>query len=100
MPKGMPNKKYTAEFKKIVVETLLEEKISYSEAERQVGVVRSRMTAWERIYLTECSEGLAACSSQTTSPFILLNVFILEVLPNFLGLLQHGCVCFCLSLYD
>ena len=100
MPKGMPNKKYTAEFKTIVVETLLEEKISYSEAERQVGVVRSRMTAWERIYLTECSEGLAACSSQTTSPFILLNVFILEVLPNFLGLLQHGCVCFCLSLYD
>ena len=96
----MPNKKYTAEFKKIVVETLLEEKISYSEAERQVGVVRSRMTAWERIYLTECSEGLAACSSQTTSPFILLNVFILEVLPHFLGLLQHGCVCFCLSLYD
>ena len=100
MPKGMPNKKYTAEFKKIVVETLLEEKMSYSKAERQVGVVRSRMTAWERIYLTECSEGLAACSSQTTSPFILLNVFILEVLPNFLGLLQHGCVCFCLSLYD
>lgn len=100
MPKGMPNKKYTAEFKKIVVETLLKEKMSYSEAERQVGVVRSRMTAWERIYLTECSEGLAACSSQTTSPFILLNVFILEVLPNFLGLLQHGCVCFCLSLYD
>ena len=99
MPKGMPNKKYT-EFKKIVVETLLEEKMSYSEAERQVGVVRSRMTAWERIYLTECSEGLAACSSQTTSPFIRLNVFILEVLPNFLGLLQHGCVCFCLSLYD
>ena len=100
MPKGMPNKKFTAEFKKIVVETLLEEKMSYSEAKRQVGVVRSRMTAWERIYLTECSEGLAACSSQTTSPFILLNVFILEVLPNFLGLLQHGCVCFCLSLYD
>ena len=58
MPKGMPNKKFTAEFKKIVVETLLEEKMSYSEAERQVGVVRSRMTAWERIYLTECSEGL------------------------------------------
>lgn len=100
MPKGMPNKKFTVEFKKIVVETLLEEKMSYSEAERQVGVVRSRMTAWERIYLTECSEGLVACSSQTTSPFILLNVFILEVLPNFLGLLQHGCVCFCLSLYD
>ena len=96
MPKGMPNRK----FKKIVVETLLEEKMSYSEAERQVGVVRSRMTAWERIYLTECSEGLAACSSQTTSPFILLNVFILEILPNFLGSLHHGCVCFCLSLYD
>ena len=74
--------------------------MSYSEAERRVGVVRSRMTDWERIYLAEGSEGLAACSSQTTSPFILLNVFILEILPNFLGSLHHGCVCFCLSLYD
>ena len=59
MPKGIPNKKYIAEFKKIVVETLLEEKLSYSEAERRFGVVRSRITAWERIYLTEGPEGLA-----------------------------------------
>ena len=100
MPKGMPNRKYTSEFKKNSCRNLLEEKMSYSEAERRVGVVRSRMTAWERIYLAEGSEGLAACSSQTTSPFILLNVFILEILSSFLGSLHHGCVCFCLSLYD
>ena len=41
MPKGMPNKRYTAEFKK-VVETQLEEKMSYSEVKRRFGVVRSR----------------------------------------------------------
>ncbi|WP_418703767.1 transposase [Anaerotignum faecicola] len=35
MPKGVPNKRYTPEFKKLVVETMLEEKLSYSEAARQ-----------------------------------------------------------------
>ena len=44
---------------KIVVETQQEEKMSYSEVERRFGVIRSRITAWERIYLTEGSEGLA-----------------------------------------
>ena len=27
MPKGIPNKRYTPEFKKIVIETMLEEKL-------------------------------------------------------------------------
>lgn len=31
MPKGVPNKRYTAEFKKLVSETMQEEKLSYSE---------------------------------------------------------------------
>ena len=53
MPKGIPNKRYTPEFKKLVIETMKEEKLSYSETERRFGVVRSRITAWERIYLTE-----------------------------------------------
>ena len=29
MPKGVPNKRYTPEFKKHVIETMLEEKLSY-----------------------------------------------------------------------
>ena len=57
MPKGEPNKRYTPEFKKLVIETMKEEKLSYSETERRFGVVRSRITAWERIYLTEGPEG-------------------------------------------
>ena len=57
MPKGVPNKKYTPEFKKQVVETMLRDNLSYSETERRFGVVRSRITAWERIYLTEGPEG-------------------------------------------
>ena len=57
MPKGVPNKRYTPEFKKLVVETMIKEKLSYSETSRRFDVVRSRITAWERIYLTEGSEG-------------------------------------------
>ena len=57
MPKGVPNKRYTPEFKKLVVETMLKETLSYRETERRFGVVRSRITAWERIYLTEGAEG-------------------------------------------
>ena len=57
MPKGVPNKKYTPEFKKQVVETMHRENLSYRETERLFGVARSRITAWERIYLTEGPEG-------------------------------------------
>ena len=35
------------------------EKLSYSETERQYGVARSRIRAWERIYLEEGVEGLS-----------------------------------------
>ena len=31
MPKGVPNKRYTPEFKKLVVETMMKEKMSYRE---------------------------------------------------------------------
>ena len=55
MPKGIPNTRYTPEFKKTVVETMRKEKLSYS----QYGVARSRIRAWERIYLEEGAEGLA-----------------------------------------
>ena len=57
MPKGVPNKRYTPEFKQLVVETMREGRLSYSETERRFDVVRSRITAWERIYLEEGAEG-------------------------------------------
>ena len=60
MPKGVPNKRYTPEFKKQVIETMLEEKLSYSETARRFEVSsRDRIKSWERIYLTEGPEGLA-----------------------------------------
>ena len=60
MPKGIPNKRYTPEFKKLVVETMQEEKLSYSETCRRFEVnSRDQIKSWERIYLTEEPEGLA-----------------------------------------
>ena len=57
MPKGVPNKRYTAEFKQMVVETMQREKMSYKEAECQFELPHNRAAAWERIYLTEGPEG-------------------------------------------
>ena len=60
MPKGMPNKRYTPEFKKHVIETMLEEKLSYRETARRFEVNgHRRIQDWERIYLTEGPEGFA-----------------------------------------
>ena len=59
MPKGKPNKRYTGEFKQKVVETMMQEKLSYKEAARQFEVGDDkRVAAWERIYLEEGPEGL------------------------------------------
>lgn len=59
MPKGVPNKRYTGEFKQMVVETMMREKLSYCEAARQFEISdRKRVAAWERIYLAEGPEGL------------------------------------------
>ena len=59
MPKGIPKKKYTPEFKKLVVETIHNENLGYGEAVRRfdissISVIRN----WERIYLEEGPEGL------------------------------------------
>ena len=60
MPKGVPNKRYTAEFKKLVIETMQEEKLSYSETCRRFDVnSRDQIKSWERIYLEEGPEGFA-----------------------------------------
>ena len=59
MPKGVPNKRYTGEFKQMVVETMIREKISYKEAARRFDVsCDTRVASWERIYLTEGPEML------------------------------------------
>ena len=59
MPKGVPNKKYTAEFKKLVVETMLKEKLGYIETAERFEIRHKRVQDWERIYLTEGPEGFA-----------------------------------------
>ena len=60
MPKGVPNKRYTPEFKRIVIEVMKEEKLSYSETARRFEVNdHHRIQAWERIYLEEGPEGFA-----------------------------------------
>ena len=73
MPKGIPNKRYTGEFKQMVVETMQKEKLSYQEVERQFEIkAHDAVAKWERIYLEEGPEGLyierrgRACSSGGT----------------------------------
>ncbi len=59
MPKGKPNKRYTGEFKQLVVEAVIKEKMSYTEAARIYEVSSyHRIQKWERIYLEEGVEGL------------------------------------------
>ena len=60
MSKGIPNKRYTPEFKQLVVETMRKECLSICEIMRRFeindhGIIKR----WERIYLEEGPEGLA-----------------------------------------
>ena len=57
MPKGVPNKKYTAEFKEEVIRTMREEKLGYLETAERFGIRHKRVQDWERIYLEEGPEG-------------------------------------------
>ena len=60
MSRGKPNKRYTPEFKKLVVETMMEERLSYSKPCRRFEVnSRDQIKSWERIYLEEGAEGFA-----------------------------------------
>lgn len=59
MPKGKPNKKYSGEFKQLVVETLRSENLGYIEAMRQFELGDYHIIQrWERIYLEEGAGGL------------------------------------------
>ena len=57
MPKGIPNKRYTGEFKQQVIETMRNEGLSCIEVAERFGVAHQRVCDWERIYLTEGPEG-------------------------------------------
>ena len=60
MPKGVPNKRYTPEFKQLVVETMREERLSVREVMRRFEINNHGIIErWERIYLEEGPEGLA-----------------------------------------
>ena len=60
MPKGVPNKRYTPEFKRMVVETMGKEHLSIYAAMQEFGINDHKIIErWERIYLEEGPEGLA-----------------------------------------
>lgn len=60
MPKGIPNKRYTPEFKKQVIETMRAEHLSYSETARRFEINdHKEIMAWERTYLEKGPEGFA-----------------------------------------
>ena len=60
MPKGVPNKRYAPEFKRMVVETMKKEHLSIYAAMQEFGINDHKIIErWERIYLEEGPEGLA-----------------------------------------
>ena len=60
MPKGVPNRKYSAEFKVKVIETMRAEGLNYSEADRRFGIEsHTLLPIWARIYLAEGPEGFS-----------------------------------------
>ena len=57
MPKGVPNKRYTPEFKRMVVETMEKEHLSIYAAMQEFGINDHKIIErWERIYLEEGPE--------------------------------------------
>lgn len=59
MSKGIPNRHYTLEYKKQVVEAVIQDGLNYQETTRICEVHgHDRIQSWERIYLEEGSKGL------------------------------------------
>ena len=60
MARGKPNKRYTPEFKKMVVETMEKEQLSIYATMQEFGINDHKIIErWERIYLEEGPEGLS-----------------------------------------
>ena len=58
MPKEEPNKKYTPEFKKLVVETMQAEKLGYRETAKRFGIRHKRVQDWVTNLFDRRSGGL------------------------------------------
>ena len=59
MTRGVPNRKYTGEFKQEVVERMHKERLSYREIASLYKIPsHERVRQWERIYMEEGPEGL------------------------------------------
>lgn len=52
------NKRYTSEFKKLVVETMRDEKLSYRQTAERFEIRHKRVQDWMQIYLDEGVDGL------------------------------------------
>ena len=77
MPKGVPNKRYTPEFKKLVIETMQEEKLSYSETCR-----RFEVNSKDRIKSLSAQQCIRQSMSRKG------NCLDNAVIENFFGLLK------------
>lgn len=58
MPKGIPRKQYSGEFKQKVVEDMQKNGLSQYETAEKYSITRSMIQRWERIYFEEGSKGL------------------------------------------
>lgn len=58
MPKGVPKKQYTGDFKQQVVEDMRENGLSQREVAAKYQITHSMVQRWERIYLEEGRDGL------------------------------------------
>ena len=59
MPKGIPNKRYTGEFKQMVIEDMRTNGLGIRETQRKYDIACNyAVQKWERIYLEEGAEGL------------------------------------------
>ena len=58
MPRGFPNNTYSGEFKQHAVEFMRVNKLSSRDAAKKLGIGKSMINRWERIYLMEGTEAL------------------------------------------
>ena len=49
MPKGVPNKRYTGEFKQMVVETVMKDKLSYRETAQQLEILKASFCIFKNL---------------------------------------------------
>ena len=57
MPKGVPNRKYTAEFKKTVIEAMQQEHLSYMETAERFGLRHKRVQGLEGFLMERRGRG-------------------------------------------